>query len=238
MKRIVYLLVCLSILACSKNDGDDKTLPPPDPDTKTDPDTPTNPDATVLGVPNLVFPEKDQLCLDANLALDWSDATDAVSYQIQISTNRAFTDIVEDQIVDVSSLSLLLAGGQDYYWHVLSIDADNVKSAYSPEQAFYVQGEATSNYVPFRPSLTSPEEGSELASGNISLQWEASDLDNDFLRYDIFLGTNESPELFQQGVIQNSIEVTLEPNQTYYWQIHVLDGTSKSIGEIWSFKTN
>lgn len=238
MKRIAYLLVCLSVLACSKNDGDDKTPPPPDSDTKTDPDTPTDPDTTVLGVPNLVFPEKDQLCLDANLTFDWSDATDAVSYQIQISANRAFTGIVEDQIVDISSLSLVMAGGQDYYWRVLSIDADNVKSAYSPDQAFYVQGEATSNYIPFSPSLTYPEQGSEVAPASVNLQWEGSDLDNDFLRYDIYLGMAQNPELFESDLTTNTLEVSLEPNQTYYWQVHVSDGTAKSIGEVWSFKTN
>lgn len=238
MKRVIYLLICFSIMACSKNDGNDKTLPPSDSDTKTDPDKPTDIDTADLGVPNLVFPEKDQLCLDANLTFNWSDATDALSYQIQISTNRAFTEIVEDQIIDISSLSLVMAGGQDYYWRVLSIDADNVKSAYSPDQAFYVKGEATSNYIPFNPSLTYPEQDSEVAHANVNLQWEGSDLDNDFLRYDIYLGTVQNPELFMSDLTTNTLEVSLELNQTYHWQVHVFDGTSKSIGEIWSFRTN
>ncbi|SEB96662.1 hypothetical protein SAMN05192540_2009 [Maribacter dokdonensis] len=238
MKRVVYLLICLSIMACSKNDGNDKTPLSPDPDTKTDSDTPPDSDTIDTGVPNLIFPEKDQLCLDANITFNWSDATNSVSYQIQISTNRAFTGIVEDQIVDNSSLSLVMAVGQDYYWRVLSIDADNVKSAYSPDQAFYVKGEATSNYIPFNPSLTYPEQDSEVAHANVNLQWEGSDLDNDLLRYDIYLGTVQNPELFMSDLTTNTLEVSLEPNQTYHWQVHVSDGTSKSIGEIWSFRTN
>lgn len=238
MKRIIYLIFCLLVLACSKNDGEDNIPTPPDSETKTDPNSPIDPDNTALGIPNLLFPEIDQLCLDTNIVFDWSEAADVVSYQIQISTNRAFTGIVEDQVVSSSNLPLVLEGGQDYYWRVLSIDENNEKSEYSPDQAFFVQGEATSNYVPFIPSLTSPDEGSEQVSANITLQWETSDLDEDFLIYDIYLSTNESPELFQENVYQNNIEVTLESNQTYYWQVHVSDGVSKSIGEIWSFSIN
>lgn len=237
MKRIIYLSLCFLVLACSKKDGDTTPLPP-DAELPPDSDTPPDIDNSVLGIPNLVFPEKDQLCLEVNLTFDWSDATDAVSYQIQISTNRAFTGIVEDQIVTTTSLPLVMAGGEAYYWRVLSIDANSVKSAYSPNRAFYVQGAATSNYVPFSPSLTSPDEGVEVADVTVKLQWEASDLDGDFLRYDIYFGTDENPAIYQTSLTQNILDVTLEPNQTYYWQIHVSDGTSKSIGKIWSFKTN
>ncbi len=229
-------MFCIVTLACSKGGGDNLIPPIPDPDAKPDLEnkTPT--------IPQLVFPEKDQLCLASELTFDWSEATDpdgeALTYQIQISTNRGFTGIVEDQLVNGTDLSLVVEGGQDYYWRVLAIDANNAKSDFSASAAFYVQGEATNNYIPFSPSLTSPELHAQVNSMNVNLQWEGADLDNDFLKYDIFLGLDENPGLFEADLTSNMLEVNLEPNQTYYWQVHVSDGTAKSIGEIWTFKTN
>lgn len=235
MKRIIHLTFCLLVLGCSKG-GNDNPLPP-------DQELENKQEAEngELTVPELIFPEKDQLCLDSEITFNWSDAINpeggSLNYQIQISTNRAFTGIVEDQVIQGTSLSLVMERGQDYYWRVLAIDSNGDMSDFSPSSAFYVQGEATSNYIPFNPSITSPEQGKEVAYENINLQWESSDLDNDFLRYDVYLGTTQSPGLFESGLTTNTLEVSLEPNKIYYWQVHVSDGSSKSIGGIWSFTT-
>lgn len=235
MRKIIYLMICISALACSKGGGDNPLPPTPDPDAKPDVEN------KIPTIPQLVFPEKDQLCLDSDLNFKWVTATDpdgdAITYQIQISTNRAFTGIVEDLIVNDVNISLEMEGGQDYYWRVLAIDSKNAKSDFSPSSAFYVQGVATNNYIPFGPSLISPKLREEVNSANVILKWEGSDLDNDNLIYDIYLGMDQNPMLFEADLTTDKLEVSIESNQTYYWQVHVSDGKSKSIGEIWTFKT-
>jgi len=236
MKRIFYLAFCVLALACSKSGGSDPEPTPPDPDSKPDPEN------KAPSVPDLVYPEKDQLCLEAELTFNWSAAVDpegdALTYQIQISTNRSFSAMVEDQVVEGSLLDLVLEKGNDYYWRVLAIDAKGNKGEFSPSYAFYVEGEADTNYIPFIPALNSPKQNSEVAAVNVQLSWEASDLDDNTLVYDIYLGANENPGLFQAGINESTLEVDLEPNSTYYWQVYVSDGKAISVGDVWTFRTN
>lgn len=254
MKRITYLMFCLLVLlSCSKNDDGDSKAPPPDttqvPDGTTPDESKQSPNPTPNpstenqppGIPDLIFPEMDQLCLGSELIFDWADATDpeenVLTYQLQISTNRAFTDLVEDLTVSDTNVELVMEKGHDYYWRVLAIDENNEKGEFSPSRAFYVEGEASSNHVPFIPALVEPQHNSNVSPQNVVLRWESSDLDDDTLTYDIYLGTTENPELYEVGRWQNNLEVDLEPNQNYYWKVLVSDGSSKSIGKVWVFKT-
>ena len=131
-----------------------------------------------------------------------------------------------------------MEAGQDYYWRVQAIDSKNSKSEFSSVWAFYVEGEATTNHVPYIPSLIAPQMGTEVNSTTIVLEWQATDIDNDPLLYDIYFGNSQNPELYQSGFTQNSIEVSVSPNQAYYWKVNVHDGNATSYGGIWAFTTS
>ncbi len=232
MKSFQYILCCLLILSCSSGGGDE-TPPQPNPDP--DSGTENNPPST----PSLSFPSKDLLCTQSELTFEWGKANDpdgdTINYQLQISTNRSFTALVEDHMVSTNSKTLVMEAGQDYYWRVLAIDSKNTKSQFTPSWAFYVEGEATTNYVPYIPSLISPLSGIEVRSGLVTLEWEGSDIDNDPLKFDLYLGTTNPPVLFETDLSQSSIEVTVEINREYYWKVHVKDDISTSYGGIWTF---
>ncbi|NJB72629.1 hypothetical protein GGR42_003120 [Saonia flava] len=242
MKKIYYLVLCFLVLACSKGDRTDSLTPEPEEEINEENNESSENENFAPTVPSLVFPEKDQLCLKQEITFNWSEAVDPeggpLTYQMQISTNRAFTEFVENQVLDETSIMLVMEDGQDYYWRVLAIDEQGVKGDFSNSSAFYVEGIPIINHIPFNPSLYSPKQNSTVNSENVILEWDTSDLDGDLLSYDIYLGADTPPELYETGRNSKSIELSLEPNQTYYWQIHVSDGQSTSIGDIWSFRTN
>ncbi|MEE1962744.1 hypothetical protein V1387_08620 [Allomuricauda taeanensis] len=234
MKQPLYLFFCLLILSCSKG-GSGEGEPQPDP--SDGPNSENNPPE----VPLLIFPDEDELCVDPELKFEWGNANDpdndTVIYGLQISANRSFTEIIEDRVVTETNITLTMEVGQDYYWRVRAIDSKNSQSEYSKVWAFYVEGDPISNHIPYIPSLVSPPMGAEVTSASVVLEWQGSDIDNDSLSYDVYFGNSENPELYQSGVTQNSIEVSVSPNQSYYWKINVKDGYSTSNGETWAFTT-
>ncbi len=240
MKRIIFFVLLALMVACSSGGSEDPDPTPNPPQGNPDPDgeSPNTPPS----VPFLIFPDTDQLCLDSELNVQWAEAidveNDAINYRIQIATNRSFTDIVEDQTTPETNIDVILGRGQDYYWRVSATDIRNESNGFSASRAFYVEGDATTNYVPFRPRLLSPEEGAQMNPSGILLEWETSDLDGDALTYDLYLGTDTDPPLFESGLIESSLVVDLESNRSYYWRVEASDGKSKSISAKWSFQTN
>ena len=87
MKNLLFTLTICSILwSCGGGGGDDP--PPPPPATNNAPST-----------PSLVDPTNNLLCIDNTVAFQWNAATDpdgdAITYQIQVSKNNQFTEIVQ-----------------------------------------------------------------------------------------------------------------------------------------------
>ena len=243
MRKLFLLLICLGITVACSTGSDEPPVVPPDntgepPDNNDDDPNLNNQSPSV---PSLVFPEKDQLCLSNTLNFQWSAAddpeNDALRYNIQISTNRAFTATIEDHTITDTNLELEMQKGQDYYWRVAAIDSEDNRSSYAEANAFYVEGEALENHIPFQPKLISPDNAASVEGSSVMLTWEGSDIDADILSFDLYFGTNEQPGLFEPNISVSQFEVVVQPNQNYYWQIHAHDGFSKSIGTVWSFTT-
>lgn len=52
---------------------------------------------------------------------------------------------------------------------------------------FYTEGVSVSNHAPFPASITLEDN----KDGTINISWEASDLDNDILKYKVYLGSQK-----------------------------------------------
>ena len=76
----------------------------------------------------------------------------------------------------------------------------------------------------------------------VALNWTASDVDNDLVRFEIYLDNTDATELktkleFQEE--ENSIEVIVENNKTYYWRIVSIDSNdNESSSGVYAFRTN
>ena len=71
------------------------------------------------------------------------------------------------------------------------------------------------------------------------LEWNANDLDNDLIRFEIFLGTAIDNIEFIGETDSLSFNITnLERNLSYYWQIKSIDlNNNNTLSEIFEFKT-
>ena len=96
-----------------------------------------------------------------------------------------------------------------------------------------------SNLAPDAPANPNPENAATDIPINVSLQWTASDPDQDPITFDVYFGNVQNPPLVSQGISANSYDPGIMANvTTYYWKIVVHDDHSNSTeGEVWSFTT-
>lgn len=234
MKKIFLLLLSTIILSCGGSDNDDPT--------PTTPSTPTV-ENKEPAIPSLIEPSDGLLCTDNPLSFSWNAATDpdgdAVSYEIQVATNNTFTNDVQTKTNSGTTTDFTLLKGVAYYWRVRAKDSKNKTSAYSTIRKYYTEGEGISNHLPYAPTLVKPTLNSTLSETSTTLEWTASDVDDDPITYDVYFGKENPPALVKENVSETTYTVDVEQETTYYWKIVVKDDKGgEAIGQVWSFKLN
>jgi hypothetical protein len=228
MKKFLYLSIASAfIISCG---NDDALVDSPN----VAPTTPT-----------LVSPVNNKLCTNNSVSFQWNAATDsnndAILYQIQVATNKDFSNIVMTAESFAIYQDFTLEKAKAYYWRVKSTDNKNLSSAYSTVFSFYTSGDGVVNYLPFSPDLVAPELNSVLSTKTAKLQWTAKDVDTkDKLVFDVYFGTT-NPPTEKAGVNQEAItlDVNIVASKEYYWKVVVKDDKGgETIGQTWKFRTN
>ena len=238
MKKQIYILliiaVSISLTSCggSGGGGDD-----PEP----------NPEPTMNNAPSATSqsaPTNNLLCIDNNVSFQWTTSTDpdgdTISYEIQIATDNQFTQNVQNFTSTNTSTVVGLDKGVAYYWRVRAKDSKGATSSYSSIFSFYTEGVGESNHLPFSPSIVTPSLNEVVQTTTTTLQWEASDVDNDPLTFDIYFDTVNPPiAIVSENQTSKTFEVTLENSKDYYWKVVSKDDKGGiTIGQIWGFKTD
>lgn len=233
MKKLMYLFVfSLVFVSCGGDDGDDTTPEPPVSENKA-PNTPAQ-----------IAPTNNLLCIDNSVLFEWTAATDpegdAVSYELQIATNTAFSENAVMRTSSDTTISVLLEKGVAYYWRVKSTDAKNASSEYSSTYSFYTEGDGKSNHLPFAPALEAPILQSIIQESSVVLKWTASDVDNDPLLFDVYVGLSNPPtSKVAEDISDVSFHLDLESSKYYYWKVVVKDDKGGvTTGQVWGFKTD
>ncbi|ADF53878.1 hypothetical protein [Zunongwangia profunda] len=227
-KLLIFILSIFCLFSCSPENSSNE-----------DPNIPSNQAPTA---PQLIYPDDNSLCINQDIEFSWNEVNDPdgdkVKYIIEISNNRSFSDIFKTESTTSLSININFPKGQAYYWRLYSMDIMDNKSTYSNAYAFYVEGEAANNHIPFKAKLIAPGNNSNAISGTtILLNWESSDIDDDTLTYDIYFGTDGNLNLIKKDLEQNNLEVDIETNKKYYWIVNCSDGKSTSLGDRWTFST-
>ncbi len=232
MKKYFYSLTVIYFIAvnCAK---------PSDP-------IPVDPAAATL-----LSPANNETCLDgnslndtqSNVTFSWSTAQDAISYEL-IVTNL-LTQSAQTYASNGNQTEIALIKAEPYAWKVKSIGEVGTNPAESEQWKFYLAGEATVNYAPFPAELLSPRSGANVTpniNNLITLNWRASDVDNDLIRFEVYLDQNDATTLIKTvayQAIDTAIEVEVEKNKTYFWKIIAIDANgNQSNSGVYAFRTN
>ncbi|MBE0424978.1 MAG: hypothetical protein IBX66_13770, partial [Lutibacter sp.] len=190
MKNFIFIAaLSISLWSCGGGGGGGGEQPAPPPVVNTPPTAPT-----------LVYPTNNLLCIDNVLDFQWNASTDAeggaITYQIEVSKNAQFTQLVHNITSTSTNRTLTMEKGIAYYWRAKATDNKNASSSYSATNQFYTEGLGIVNHLPFSPILTSPALNDLVhdAPKTLALTWSASDVDaSDILTYDVYFGTANPP---------------------------------------------
>lgn len=195
-------------------------------------------------IPELVSPTNNQACTDLNLILQWEPSVDTegdkISYLLEVSNTVSFSQLVLEEVVEETTKSITVTGDAVYYWRVLARDNSGVSSEYSSIYSFYSETEGVENHVPFAASLLEPSLNDNVTIGDVRLQWQAEDLDeNEVLTFDVYIGTSENMlQNEAMGIANNYFDVSVTAG-TYFWRIDVSDvDGAQAIGQVWEFTVN
>jgi hypothetical protein len=132
-----------------------------------------------------------------------------------------------------------LAYSTTYYWKIVAKDRKGgVKEG--PVWSFTTKSQEQTNNPPNTPSSPYPQDNETGVPINVILSWECSDLDNDSLVFDIYLGVSQNNlGLLVSNHSTSSFEVkNLAYNTTYYWKVVAKDSKGAiSEGPVWKFTT-
>lgn len=116
----------------------------------------------------------------------------------------------------------------------------NCLNFYNGSIWFETCGSQVKNLPPETPSNPSPPDNATHQPLQLTLPWQCNDPENDPLTFDIYFGSTNPPQLFQNGAGNCSFNVSnLLPASTYYWKIVAHDSQGNTTnGPVWSFQTD
>nr|WP_299382872.1 hypothetical protein [Allomuricauda sp.] len=227
--RVIIALVVFSVImfnsSCSK--GDDEPGGGPGPDNE-----------VPVKAAKLEFPTNDLVCTNFNLEFRWSDSnTGTITQEIEVSKDNGFSTPVFQEAVSGNTKVYTLERNTTYYWRIITKRSGSEQRATSEVWKFVTEPEATTNSVPYQPTVVSPANEATVVGATADLTWTGEDPDNDVLTYDIYFGTSNPPALLASGISETNRTVDLQGAGTYYWRIVVRDDKqSAAVGPVWNFK--
>ncbi|CAM3294304.1 hypothetical protein [Zobellia roscoffensis] len=229
--RLSLFFLCPILFSCSSSDGDNGGN-----------ETPQDilpPKASVL-----VFPDKGEECnqgdiisaTQSRVTFEWETSENTDSYTLVLK-NLKTNETTENEAPN-NSLALSILRNTPYSWSIISKSSGTASTATSETWMFYNSGEGTENYAPFPAEAINPTMGATVASPT-TLHWLGSDVDNDIVSYELYLGTNNPPTKLLETTADTSLENTaLSGNTVYFWRVKTIDAKgSSSQSPVFEFKT-
>lgn len=202
--------------------------------------------AGMPGVSTLSLPENDKACevgevngTLASVSFSWEAAENADIYDI-VLTNQSTNESTTFSDIEATETSLELERAHAYTWKVIAKNCANVNESGASWQ-FYLAGEAEQNAAPFAATAVSPTPGSTVSptDGKVTIEWDASDPDEDALTYTLEVSTSEdfaaasTTSFADLSTKTQAVDVTAE---VYYWRVTVADESISVTSDVFSFR--
>jgi uncharacterized protein (TIGR02145 family) len=184
--------------------------------------------------PFLKYPSNNSVLDTVPLKLDWDCYdfdSEKLTYDLYYGSTNSPELIASD--IDTSEYTdFEVESEQIYYWKVIAKD----------EHGNHTEGDlwtfTTGNFPPETPTNPIPEDNSTDQTP-VEITWECIEPEGEALTYDIYFGTDDTPELIAEDHTDNSYQLLqLIGNQKYYWRIVAKDIHDREInGPLWNFTT-
>ncbi|MEW4922983.1 hypothetical protein [Algibacter sp. 2305UL17-15] len=224
MRKLIYsLYFVVCCFGCSGNSSDDIN-------SEENPDGTPNPESPLIV--NLQFPHEDGLCnlgtnftpTQSTVFFEWEASTIAESYTIYIVNLIDGTSIQESTAED--KIGIVISRATPYSWYVESTAGS--KTEKSDTWKFYNAGPGVETYAPFPATITAPAMASAVNGPNVTLQWTGSDVDDDIVGYDVYLGTSNNPDVHTSNVTASELSVSVTSGAIYYWKVVTKDAVGNT----------
>ncbi len=190
---------------------------------------------TMQAVPKVVLksPANDSTILGTSVWLKWKSVSGRDYYQMQLSTDDNFTNIVKFlDTLHINEIQLdNLVKGETYYWRARA-SIDNVFGEYSNIHKFFIYSD-----VP-KVVLRSPANNSTIMGTSVTLKWSKIFSAE---KYNLQVSKDEAfTDLFYNNreIADTTKRLSLDYGTRYYWRVRYSnsDGTSPFSGR-YSFTT-
>lgn len=177
----------------------------------------------------LTTPEGNLITNNTDQTLSWEPINGATLYRIQVIENGS---VIDEQTITSATLDYTFLEGS-FTWQVR---AEN-----GTENTLYFSREVLIDLsTPNIPLLTSPEDGSELSSDNVSFEWtrELIEGSQEFDSIYVYRDSNLT-DLVVKDRSTSPFSQTLI-NDTYYWKVKSFDqaGNESEDSSLFSFTVN
>ncbi|MBN1480418.1 hypothetical protein EH223_20385 [candidate division KSB1 bacterium] len=154
-------------------------------------------------------------------AFDWSDVSDAASYELSVDNDNSFAnpDINQTALTASNYTAVTQLADGSYYWRVRARDSQGNWGAWSNTFSFAIDTQG-----PEAPTLISPENNSTVSDNIPTFDWgEVSEPST----YELMVGEENSfatPEIHQTGLTATTYTPATELSETtYYWRVRAQD---------------
>ncbi|MCV6630162.1 MAG: hypothetical protein OIF50_09910 [Flavobacteriaceae bacterium] len=191
----------------------------------------------------LVFPEKNAVCQEgkvinetkSEVVFRWNKADGADKYKITVVNLN--TQGKSFKTVEATEYGMQIDRGVPYEWYITSISNSVDKPMDSEKWRFFNAGAGVESHPPFPATAVSPKPGNTLdAAGDKTIEWEASDVDDDIVSYDLLFDTVNPPVASAGNFTTTSAVVTTTASTQYYWRVIAKDAKNNtSMSEVFTF---
>lgn len=248
IRIIVLLVVGMTIITgCSKGESDQNSVEQDDGIEQNDENNDEIPVVLDPDSVTLIFPKNKTECNEgvfidnswSIVTFRWNPSNNTDHYELwyrQEGIGSWTKETTSDTEIDVQ-----IHRGKQYQWKVISKNKQSSKNATSENWNFYNAGSGEENYAPFPATLINPKDGDVMNSKNNSnyyFQWDASDLDNDPLTFDLYVGTHPDSLNIVKNLQKTSelMVYHISFGVKHYWKIKTSDSNgNSSLSETWSF---
>lgn len=185
----------------------------------------------------LLFPLKNSECnvgtdstaTESDVIFEWDIAENTDIYELNLKNLSTGQQIKET--TESLSLSLRIERSTPFEWYIVSKSNTRSDTAVSEVWRFYNAGEAIINHPPFPAQILAPAMAEIISNTNntISLSWNAIDLDDDIIGFDVYFGTGNPPPLIESNITDNTVtNLSVSANTVYYWKVVTKDAYGNS----------